>query len=338
MKNIIKNSVIIVFYLVLIPIFHSCKKEELPTLSTSSVTNITATTASSGGNITSDGGAQVTARGVCWSLNENPTTSDLKTTDGNGTGSFSSDIKCLSFATTYYVRAYAKNSVGTAYGDQKSITTQGTNPIIFNPNLTYGSVSDIEGNCYKTIQIGSQIWMAENLGTAKYNDGKAIPNVTDHVEWYNTITPAYCWYNNDPINKYLYGALYNWYTVNTGKLCPTGWHVPKITELGILKYYLDSTYVVGDKLKESGTTHWISPNYGTNESGFTALPSGYGYLGGGVESFVGIGHCGYWWTSTGEESRATKLAWVYHLRDDYPIEFAFFESRHPGFSVRCVKD
>jgi len=147
---------------------------------------------------------------------------------------------------------------------------------MFNPNLTYGTLSDIEGNSYKTIQIGTQVWMAENLKTAKYNDNTSIPLVTIGL-WGDT-NPAYSWYNNDPATKDTYGALYKWYTVATGKLCPTGWHVPSDVEWTTLTTFLGGEGVAGGRMKESGTGHWLTPNSdATNSSGFTALPVGSRY-------------------------------------------------------------
>jgi hypothetical protein len=160
----------------------------LSTVTTTDVASVTATSATSGGNITSDGGASVTSRGICWSTNPNPTLEGTNTADGTGTGSFTSNMKCLTDATTYYVRAYATNSAGTAYGDQQIFATE-ISTIIFNSDVTYGSVLDIDDNCYKTIQIGDQIWMAENLRTSRYNDGTSIPNVTDNAEWANLGDP-----------------------------------------------------------------------------------------------------------------------------------------------------
>ena len=130
---------------------------ELPTLTTTEITSITASSAAGGGNITDDGGSAITARGVCWSTNQNPTIADNKTEDGTGSGIFTSAISNLSTATTYYVRAYATSSAGTAYGPELSFTTL-SNPNL-NPDLTYGSVSDNEGNTYATIVIGTQTWM-----------------------------------------------------------------------------------------------------------------------------------------------------------------------------------
>lgn len=185
--------------------------------------------------------------------------------------------------------AYAINSQGTAYGSQQTFTTTSGGGS--------GTVTDSDGNVYNTVTIGTQVWMAENLRTTKYKDNTAIPLVTDNTAWTNLSTPGYCWYNNDAAtNKSTYGALYNWYTVNTGKLCPTGWHVPTDAEWSTLTTCLGGVGVAGGKLKEAGTSHWMSPNVGaTNETGFTALPSGYRYAGGTFE-YNGLG--GWWWSST----------------------------------------
>ena len=150
---------------------------------------------------------------------------------------------------------------------------------IMNPWIAYGSMTDKDGNTYKTIQIGTQTWMAENLKTTKYNDRTSIPLVTDATSWSNLSTPACCWQDNVPARKVTYGVLYNWYTVNTGKLCPSGWHVPSDAEWNVLTDYLGGENIAGGKLKESGFKHWNKPNTGaTNETHFSALsgrrPSG----------------------------------------------------------------
>ena len=172
-----------------------------------------------------------------------------KTTDGSGTGTFTSSITGLTAGTTYYVRAYATNSAGTGYGNDISFTTQ---------QGGVGNVTDDDGNVYHSVTIGTQVWMVENLKTTKYNDGTSIPLVTDATDWHNLLTPGYCWNNNDEATyKATYGALYNWYTVNTGNLCPTGWHVPGDAEWTTLTTYLGGEDVAGGKLKEVGITHWL---------------------------------------------------------------------------------
>ena len=308
---------------------------QLPSLTTDAVSSITQTTAVSGGNITDDGGGEITAKGVCWSTSQSPTTDDNNTDDGSGTGAFISNLTGLNPNAAYYVRAYATNSAGTSYGNQVSFTTTSSgNDIIFNPDLTYGTISDIDGNAYKTIQIGTQIWMAENLKTTSYNDGTGIPLVTDEVEWSFLDTAAYCWFDNDEATyKAIYGALYNWYTVNTGKLCPTGWHVPTDTEWTLLTDYLGGLLVAGGKLKETGTTHWSTPNTSaTNETGFTALPGGCRHYHG---LFSVTRQYGLWWSATEYDV----LNALYPLiRCDYGGVLRYQNFKTNGMSVRCVKD
>ncbi|MBK9389968.1 MAG: fibrobacter succinogenes major paralogous domain-containing protein [Bacteroidetes bacterium] len=209
---------------------------------------------------------------------------------------------------------------------------------------TINLVSDIEGNSYKTVKIGTQIWMAENLKTTKYNDGTSIPEVIDDATWAALITPGYCWYSNDlSSNKNVYGAQYNWYAVNTGKLCPTGWHVPNDSDFRSLILFIDpgatkvnenESLIAGGKLKEAGTTLWLFPNSGaTNESGFSARP-------GGTRSFNGtfnkIIDNGFWWSAT-EHDPINGTYWS--LGYDGTMVFSYFDyGKYPGFSVRCLKD
>lgn len=296
---------------------------KLPTLTTATVSSIKSTTAIGGGTITDVGGASISARGVCWSTKTTPTIADSKTTDGVGIGSFSSSITGLNAGTTYFIRAYAITSVGTGYGVIYQITT----PLIitFNPNLTYGSVTDIDGNVYKTITIGTQTWMAENLKTTKYNDGTDIPNVTDNAAWAALSTPAYCWYNNDATNKATYGALYNRYAVNIGELAPTGWHVATYAEWNTLITYLGGSSTAGGRLKETGTGNWESPNTGaTNDSGFTALPGGW--RGSGQQGYLGL-----WWLANSD----TQLRYNYSNADNVIGRVIYYTD---GKSVRCIKD
>lgn len=207
-----------------------------------------------------------------------------------------------------------------------------------NPTDSYSSNSGTftdarDGQEYKWVKIGTQIWMAENLRTSKYNDGTAIPNVTDTKIWTNLKTPGYCWYNNDLSNKYIYGSLYNWYAINTAKLAPIGWHVPTDAEWTTLTNYLGDDSKAGGKLKAKGTLHWHTPNAGaTNETGFTALPAGRRYYN---DSFNYVGYDGLWWSYT-EVSKSN--AWgrsIYYNSSNISRDFYFKEG---GFSVRCVKD
>jgi uncharacterized protein (TIGR02145 family) len=335
MNNRFKITGIILF----IALDLSCKDERpvvLPDVSTVPVTEILYSTAVSGGTIPNDGGAPVMVRGVCWGTSSEPTTADSKTTDGAGTGLFSSSITGLSFGTKYYVRAYAGNSAGIAYGNELVFTTK-VSGVTFNENLTYGTVTDIDGISYKTIQIGQQVWMAENLKTSKLNDGTAIPLITDNALWTNTQTPAYCWFdNNQEIYGNIYGAYYNWFTVNTGKLCPAGWHIPADNEFQQLVDILGGNSISGSKLKEAGTNNWSASNKdATNASGFTALPAGM--RGSQDGTFDGQGIYGGWWSATETNPSPLGAAWSRWIRGDTTVVTRGEIFKIDGFSVRCIK-
>ena len=282
------------------------------------------------GTVTDVGGPPVTSRGICWNINQFPTIADSKTSEGSGFGHFTSLLTGLSPKTTYFFRAYAINSAGISYGESYFFTTQSEN-IQFNPNLSYGSVADVDGNVYKTIAIGQQTWFAENLRTTKYNDGTAIPKVTDNTTWSYLTSGAYCYYNNDETNKNTHGALYNWHTVNTEKLCPVGWHVPTINEWKLLTDFMGSGS--GGKLKEAGTGHWIRANSNaTNESGFSALPGGIRMYNG---EFNNLNIYGFWWSST---LYSPQIAWLLSLNcDNNNPDWTTWLSV-TGNSVRCLKD
>ena len=306
-----------------------------PELTTTVVTFVSTTTAVSGGTVTNDNGFAVTERGICLSTNQNPTIANSRTSDGNGSGSFTSIIKYLTPNITYFVRAYATNSAGTGYGSAISFTTQQAY------GGSCGNVTDADGNVYNTITIGTQCWFKQNLKTTKYNDGSGIPNITDNTAWTNLTTPAYCWYNNDATtNKGTYGALYNWYAVNTGKLCPTGWHVPSDAERSTLKDYLGGMYAaVGGKMKSTGTIEegtglWHSPNsQADNSTAFTFLPGGYREENDG--SFKWMGSFANVWSST-ESNENTAWAWILNYYDGGMGENTLHKTY--GFSLRCIKD
>jgi uncharacterized protein (TIGR02145 family) len=213
--------------------------------------------------------------------------------------------------------------------------TNGKTTAMFNPGLSYGTLTDQDGNTYKTITIGTQTWMAENLRTTKYNDGTAIPNITGAGEWAALTTGAYCNYNNTTGNDTIatYGRLYNWYAINTGKLAPEGWHVPTNAEWTTLTDYLGGTSGAVGKLKETGTTHWSNPNIGaTNESGFTALPGGHRYVNGSFES---VGSYGCWWSST-EGGKDFAYGRYVFCSDSSLI--SDYVNQELGRCVRCLRD
>jgi uncharacterized protein (TIGR02145 family) len=199
-------------------------------------------------------------------------------------------------------------------------------------------ITDVEGNRYKVVNIGTQVWMAENLKTVKYNDGTKIPKITDNIQWSNLNTGAWCYYNNDAANNSKYGKLYNWYAVSkitngNKNICPTGWHVPTAAEWTDLQDYLGGETVAGGKMKEVGTISWNSPNiYATNTSFYTGLPGGCRYFNG---SYNSIGFSGFWWSST-ENLMAN--AWSYYLNTYNGSASRFYSVMSCGFSVRCLRD
>jgi uncharacterized protein (TIGR02145 family) len=307
-------------------------KPKLPTLTTVAMSSITSATAIGGGTISNDGGAIITEKGICWNTSPNPTIVNSRTKDGTGSGNYSSTLIGLTANTLYYVRAYATNSVGTAYGTNEVSFT--TSSIIQNGNLI-----DVDGNIYNLVTIGTQVWMKQNLKVTKYNDGTAIPNVTDASQWNTLTTGAYCWYGNSSSNKDPYGALYNWYTVGTGKLCPIGWHVPSQTEWNTLLTYLGGTDIAGAKLKETGTSHWKSPNTATNESGFNALPGGARALASTGIVFWDLGDRGSLWSSTQAGPGGTwgGGAWEMGLYSGPEAALVPYTNL-VGQSVRCLKN
>jgi uncharacterized protein (TIGR02145 family) len=308
----------------------------LPSVTTAEVTDITQTTALCGGNVTGDGGADVTARGIVWATFENPTIEAHggMTSDGTGTGEFASYMSGLTQGTEYFVRAYATNELGTAYGGQEEFVTEVAGC------GTY-TVSDANGNVYNTVLIGSQCWMAENLKTTLYKNGEPIDYPgTDNMAWWNNTTGAYAWYENDMAWKDHYGALYNFHAVqNTNGLCPAGWNVPSDAEWTVLSDYLGGEAVAGGKLKSTRTDpdphpRWEYPNIGaTNESNWTGYP-------GGIRDYMGYyGEMGIWgrfWSST---EAGYDAAWSRSLLyEDQNISRNSDVFPGYGLSVRCLED
>ena len=297
--------------------------KNIPVLSTYDVIDITQKTAVSGGEIIDDGGSRITSRGVCWSIDKTPTLRDNKRSRGNGMGSFTVTIARLEPGTTYYVRAYATNRNGTAYGNVKSFTTASS------------KVLDIDGNEYKIVTIGSQTWMAENLRTTHYRNGDEINDGTGKGTVSGEDAPKYWFaYDDDLDNVSTYGRLYTWYTVNDGRsICPEGWHVASDQEWTILRDYLGGERVAGGKLKEIGAAHWKTPNKrATDKVGFAALPGGYRQ---NYQSFTHIGEIGYWWTATEESAYYGFLHSMSYDTANLSAERSF---KALGYSVRCIRD
>jgi len=208
-----------------------------------------------------------------------------------------------------------------------------------------GTVTDIDGNVYHTVLIGNYRWMAENLRTTSYNNGVEIPCITDSIVWRSLIIGAYCWYQNNEVNGVTYGALYNWYAVNTDRLCPDGWRVPTDNEWIDLEASADTRFGQGDPvwddqggrgqdagLRLKATSGWCSQGNGTDNLGFSALPGGERCSQG--RFFVG-GKSGFWWSNSGKNDSA---AWYRNMI--YGLE-EIYRNTHPkwmGFSVRCIRD
>ena len=298
-----------------------------PAVTTTQVSGITASTAVCGGTVTYDGGGSVTGTGVCWSTTPEPDLSDFFTSEVTGSASFSSQLTNLAPTTTYYVRAYVKNSAWTVYGEEIAFTTK---------------LADIEGNLYNTVIIGTQVWMAENLRATKFNDNTPIPNITDNTEWLNLTGAAYCWYNNDIQYKSTMGALYSWYTIEAGAICPAGWHVPSDDEYGTLEIFLgmnpDSVNVWGWRGTNQGaqlksTTGWDDGGNGINTSGFTGLPGGYRYAAQGV--FYKLGTVTYWWSASEFDANE---GWYRRLDSSSSDVYRASTSKKGGKYIRCVKN
>ncbi len=309
----------------------------LPTVTTDEATNITQTTATSGGNVTDDGGADVTARGVCWSISNNPTLADSYTTDGNGTGTFVSEITGLTENTTYYVRAYATNIEGTAYGNEVVFTT-------LPPPWQCGDLLSYEGQDYTTVLIGDQCWMAENLNVGLRINGDQEQTDNGQIE-------KYC-YDDVYANCNVYGGLYQWdemmeYTATQGAqgICPSDWHIPTDDEWKILEGTTDSQYGVGDpewdgidwRGTDAGynlksTTGWNNNGNGINAYGFSAFPAGVCFT---LNHFDGLGDGSYWWVSNYYSS---SNSWFRSLGgNEYKINRNFTDRNH-ALSIRCIKN
>jgi len=319
------------------------EKGSIPTILTTQVNAISPTNANVVSDITASGGTTITSRGVVWYTSSKPTISlSSKTLDGTGIGTFNSSITSLKPNTKYYVRAYATNNVGTAYGNELTFTT--TNELIMNiPCPAVGPVvKDIDGNEYNTVQIGTQCWLKENLRVTKYKDGKSIPldksggvngNRYDE-EWSLRTDGARTLYSHDSSALNTYGYLYNWFVIsNPSGICPNGWHVASIPEWDYLITFLGGESVAGGKMKTTGTTLWLSNQGATNESGFSGQPGGYRREDGKflADNFVGI-----WWSST---ENINKNAWSLVLdRSGRYIGQQKDDSKIKGASVRCLRD
>jgi len=301
--------------------------ENLPKIETGKISNITPSTAVCSAEIVDNGSSDINESGICINTTDDSSTADFSAVSDATNGEFSVELTNLQPETTYFVWAFATNSEGTAFGKSVQFKTEAL-------KIEYGAnAKDIDGNEYRTVVIGTQTWMVENLKVTKYNDGSSIETTTEDSKWNTLTNGGYCWYNNDEATyKNPYGAIYNWYAVNSGKLCPKGWHVPSDKEWEKLAAHLGGIYTAGEKLKESGTQHWKTGTYGTNETGFTAVGAGTRNFFG---SYDGLGRFGCYWSSNEVDD---KRANYWNLDDSHAgLTITIFD-KATGYSVRCIKD
>jgi uncharacterized protein (TIGR02145 family) len=295
----------------------------VPVVEIISDTNVLISTVDVKGEVKNEGGSAVAIRGFCYSgTTPYPTIADDTVRCGHGIGIFTGTVKGLKGQSTYYIRPFATSAFGTGYGSTLTVTTIDT------------MISDIDGNHYRIVQIGSQVWMAENLRVTHFRNGEEIPDITDDSIWENLRTPGMCWYDNDYENYgKVYGGLYNYFVIYDFRgLAPAGWHVASRDEWGIMVAYLGGDQIAGAKLKEAGTAHWESPNDGANNStGFTALPGGEHFFNG---MFWEIHHRGGWW----ESPSSSYTYYCAEISADNSADPYFSDVRTAGLSVRCVRN
>jgi uncharacterized protein (TIGR02145 family) len=332
MKNI--NRIIIspflAFGLILL-LVTSCKEEdttspveELPLIATSYICDLSLNTAGCYGTITNTNGDSIVKKGVCWSgTNQNPTITDSVVLMGAGSESFKAIIKGLNKLTTYYARAFVTDTTDkTTYGDVLTFETLDT-------------ISDICGNVYRIKKFGSQVWMIDNLKTAKYRNGDSIACVLNDTIWSRGDVAAYSYYIAKTTNINRYGLLYNWAAISEERnIAPEGWHIPTDAEWETLINYLGGNLIAGGKMKgETDKVAWSFPNTGgTNESSFSGLPAGQRNY---DATYSGIGTIGSWWAKS--EFNASK-SWSFSVGTNYKSITKLALDKGIGFSVRCVKD
>ena len=321
-----------------------CVKNNLPIITTRVAIFIENTNAISGGEITNEGNSAVTERGICYSTIQNPTIADKKTSDGSGIGLYASNLTDLLPSTKYFVRAYATCSKGTFYGNEVNFTTKQADA-----NET---ITDIDGNVYHLVEIGTQKWMVENLKTTRYRNGDEIgTTIPADKDISSEATPKYQWaYNGDENNVSKFGRLYTWHTISDSRnIAPEGWHVASDAEWTVLYNYqkangfnFDGTPTNGSIAKSlAAKTDWVTSiainaigNDLTknNSSGFTAMPGGSRWVGG---IFMDIGETGIWWSSTKKDINDALVRSLGSHNQTLLLGAAYNSS---GLSVRCIKD
>jgi uncharacterized protein (TIGR02145 family) len=339
--------------LVILSSISSCKKieqENILAITTDNIENFSEGVYTFKGTIVCIGNEEINEHGFFWSESINPEIDGILIRLGprNSTGSFSSTVYDVLPGTTYYVKAFARTSSFSYYGDEQSFTT---------PDTLVLPIIDIDHNIYYPVKIGDQTWMSDNLKASRYSDGSIIPLVEDRLTWYSfsLYTMAYCWYENYGAIGSTYGALYTWpaamniysendiQQANVQGVCPDGWHLPSDSEWKQLEMFLGMSQAEvdeeewrgkdeGGKMKLEGIQYWTSPNTGsTNESGFRALPAGWRD---GAGYFRNLGTSVRFWSS----SKRGDYAWVRELDYNSSRIYRGTKGLYEGISVRCIKD
>ncbi|OFY83885.1 MAG: hypothetical protein A3F72_07755 [Bacteroidetes bacterium RIFCSPLOWO2_12_FULL_35_15] len=314
---------------------NGCKKKEeenpIAEMTTRSVSYVSHNGAFCGGAFTTETNNS-SAQGICWSTSESPTISDSHSEEmygswASGGGSYDVIINNLLPGTTYHVRAYCTNVTGTGYGNDVSFTTLAIPPT---------TVADTDGNVYNTLVIGNQVWLDKNLNVVRYANGDSISLWTDPYDFNTITTEKYMNAGNSPTNAATYGRLYNFYAASdTRKITPAGWHVPSQEEWDFLGKYLGGYNVAGGKMKETGLTHWASPNTGaTNSAGFKGIPSSI-YSSAPITSSVG-----YWSSSVYDDGSYGTGAkrWTHSLGWDTESLGSGNDEKYSFMAIRLVRD
>lgn len=345
-----KKNNLIIFGLA-VALSSSCSKDKMDntTISTIEVTEINSSNAESGGVIKSNGNLAILSCGVCWSEIQFPSIDGLNTSytiDSIDSGTYKSTLSNLNADKTYYTRAYYTNMYDTIYGNQIEFSTP--NYIQFNNEIEYGTVTDVDGYIYKTIQIGEQVWMAENLRTIHFRDGTPIEHVTDLDNWWYDMqtkkkSAGFAYYNNNENIKYIHGALYNWVVVSDERnIAPLGWHVSTVEDWQELMKHVDSSTDELEtrsrnatrKLRETTTAHWywdaIYGHPSTNSTGFTSIASGL-Y----EDECMNLGYSAYYWVVNESPSNSGN---VNHVSLSTDIDLGYSDPLFLVLSIRCVKD